>query len=104
MAQTTSWKPGAATQVRIRGNRSINATNEVLYVIDGMPLTDGADQINPNDIETINVLKDASATAIYGNRGANGVIIITTKKGSPARPPWNTTGTMAYRRTAPCPN
>lgn len=81
MAQTTSWKPGASTEIRVRGSRSINASNEVLYVVDGMPITDGADQINPNDIESINVLKDASATAIYGNRGANGVVIITTKKG-----------------------
>lgn len=79
--QTTSWKPGSAAQVRVRGARSINASNEVLYVVDGTPIVDGVDQINPNDIETINVLKDASATAIYGNRGANGVILITTKKG-----------------------
>lgn len=81
MVQTESWKPGVSSQVRIRGNRSINASNEPLYVIDGVPTVDGIDQISPNDIETIDVLKDASATAIYGNRGANGVIIITTKKG-----------------------
>jgi len=79
--QTQSWKPGFSSQVRIRGNRSINASNEPLYVLDGIPTVDAIDQLNPNDIESIDILKDASATAIYGNRGANGVIIITTKKG-----------------------
>ena len=79
--QTQSWKPGFTSQVRIRGNRSINASNEPLYVLDGIPTVDAIDQLNPNDIESIDILKDASATAIYGNRGANGVIIITTKKG-----------------------
>ncbi len=61
----------------------MTASNEALYVVDGIPLADGAiSDINPNDIESINVLKDASATAIYGNRGANGVILITTKRGA----------------------
>ncbi len=81
MVQTQSWRPGAAAQIRIRGNRSINASNEPLYVVDGIPTNDGIEQISPNDIESIEVLKDASSTAIYGNRGANGVIIVTTKKG-----------------------
>lgn len=81
MVQAQTWKPGFTSQVRIRGNRSINASNEPLYVLDGVPTVDAIDQLNPNDIESIDVLKDASATAIYGNRGANGVIIITTKKG-----------------------
>lgn len=103
MAQTTSWKPGTATQVRIRGARSINASNEVLYVVDGMPLTDGADQINPNDIETINVLKDASATAIYGNRGANGVIIITTKKGKVGMTTVEYNGYYGVQKNRPMP-
>lgn len=92
-----SGKPGAETSIRIRGTTSINAGNEPLYVIDGMLISsDGGDQstgatlgprigplsaINPNDIESIEILKDASATAIYGSRGANGVVIITTKRG-----------------------
>lgn len=103
MAQTTSWKPGAVTQVRVRGARSINADNEVLYVVDGMPLTDGADQVNPNDIETINVLKDASATAIYGNRGANGVIIITTKKGRQGQTTVEYNGYYGIQKNRPMP-
>lgn len=81
MVQTTSWTPGASGQIRVRGNRSINADNNPLYVIDGIPTVDALDQISPNDIESVEVLKDASATAIYGNRGANGVILITTKRG-----------------------
>ncbi|GAA4316205.1 TonB-dependent receptor [Compostibacter hankyongensis] len=80
--------PGGGTSVRIRGSGSIGAGDEPLYVIDGMPYSSSMNQtlnplvfINPNDIESITVLKDASATAIYGSRGANGVIMITTKKG-----------------------
>lgn len=67
--------------IRIRGNRSIGATNDPLFVVNGFPLTGGLESMNPNDIESIEVLKDASATAIYGARGANGVILVTTKKG-----------------------
>ena len=81
VVQTQSWTPGSQPQVRIRGNRSITASNEPLYVVDGVPLAGGANEISPWDIESIQVLKDASATAIYGTRGANGVILITTKKG-----------------------
>lgn len=92
----TSGQPGAGTSIRIRGASSINGTNEPLYVIDGIPVM-GDDvssglvhspslnplaSINPNDVESISVLKDASATAIYGARGANGVVLITTKRGS----------------------
>jgi TonB-linked SusC/RagA family outer membrane protein len=73
--------PGSGTSIRIRGARSINATNEPLYVIDGMIGIGDLNSINPEDIATIDVLKDASATAIYGSRGANGVILITTKHG-----------------------
>lgn len=99
-----SGKPGGSSTIRVRGGTSVNASNEPLYVIDGVPIdaTAGASQanirtytndyfdqeaanplsmLNPNDIESIDVLKDASATAIYGSRGANGVIMITTKKG-----------------------
>lgn len=94
----TNGEPGGGVSVRVRGGTSISSSNEPLYVIDGMPiqsantlpggtgLTGGSQRnplsrLNPNDIESITVLKDASATAIYGARGANGVVLITTKKG-----------------------
>jgi len=76
-----SYKPGAGMSIRVRGTRSITASNEPLYVIDGVPLNGDIDDINPNDIASIQVLRDASATAIYGSRGANGVILINTKQG-----------------------
>lgn len=75
-------KPGSSPQVRIRGRRSFNASNEPLYVVDGIPLAGGIDDINPQDITSMEVLKDASATAIYGSRGSNGVVLITTKRGT----------------------
>jgi TonB-linked SusC/RagA family outer membrane protein len=79
---SSNERPGQVGSITIRGVRSLTASNSPLYVVDGIPLiTGGIDYINPNDIETIDVLKDASATAIYGSRGANGVIIITTKQG-----------------------
>ncbi|UCJ07618.1 TonB-dependent receptor [Chitinophaga pendula] len=81
VVQTQSWKPGSMAEVRIRGNRSIKGDNAPLYVVDGVPFVDAINMISPNDIESIEILKDASATAIYGNRGANGVVLITTKKG-----------------------
>ena len=80
-----SSKPGAGPVVRIRGRRSINASNDPLYVVDGIPLAGGIDDINPYDIASMEVLKDASATAIYGSRGSNGVVIITTKRGKPGK-------------------
>ncbi len=73
--------PGSPLQIRIRGNRSISAGNEPLYVIDGIPTTQDINDFSPSDIESLEVLKDASAVAIYGSRGANGVILITTKRG-----------------------
>ncbi len=96
---STSGEPGGNVSVRIRGSNSISGDNEPLYVVDGYPISAGGEAtgngygqpqnalsgINPNDIESIQVLKDASATAIYGSRGANGVILITTKRGA-ARP------------------
>lgn len=75
------FRPGNGSSIRIRGNRSLSASNEPLYVVDGFPVSYTIDDINPADIESIDVLKDASATAIYGVRGANGVIQITTRKG-----------------------
>src|SRR3954451_6044035 len=104
----SSGKPGGASTIRIRGGTSITAGNDPLYVVDGVPLqlsnatrqsnigttalnvfnqepVNPLNSINPADIASIEVLKDASATAIYGSRGANGVIIITTKKGQKGR-------------------
>ena len=75
-------QPGAVPEIRVRGGISITQDNSPLYIIDGVPNEDGMSNINPNDIESIDVLKDASATAIYGARGANGVVVITTKSGS----------------------
>ncbi|HTN36585.1 MAG TPA: TonB-dependent receptor [Arachidicoccus sp.] len=78
---STSQQPGSAPTVRIRGNRSIKASNDPLYVIDGIPFVGDLSDINSSDIESIDVLKDASATAIYGSRGANGVVLVTTRRG-----------------------
>ncbi len=84
-----SGQPGASVSVRIRGVNSITGSSEPLYIIDGVPTSGEAGAeglsplaaLNPNDIESVNILKDASATAIYGSRGSNGVVLITTKKG-----------------------
>lgn len=78
----TSSQPGAAMQIRIRGTRSLNASNDPLVVLDGIPFAGSIGDINPNDIKSVDILKDASATAIYGSRGANGVILVTTNKGT----------------------
>ena len=85
MTQTSS-KPGAEMQIRIRGQRSLSASNDPLIVLDGIPFMGQLSDINPADIKSMDILKDASATAIYGSRGANGVIIITTVKGSQGTP------------------
>jgi TonB-linked SusC/RagA family outer membrane protein len=89
----TNSEPGGGTSIRIRGTNSINSGNEPLFVVDGFPGAGDLNSINPNDIESIEVLKDASATAIYGSRGANGVVLITTKKGKVGR---NTTSVEVY--------
>ncbi|HMI67451.1 MAG TPA: TonB-dependent receptor plug domain-containing protein, partial [Cyclobacteriaceae bacterium] len=73
--------PGGAVSVRIRGTNSVQGSNEPLYVVDGFPVNGNPTFLNNSDIESLEILKDASATAIYGNRGANGVVLITTKKG-----------------------
>ncbi len=85
MTQTSS-KPGAEMQIRIRGQRSLSASNDPLIVLDGIPFMGQLSDINPTDIKSMDILKDASATAIYGSRGANGVIIITTVKGAKGTP------------------
>lgn len=77
----TSSQPGATMQIRIRGSRSLTASNDPLIVLDGIPFVGSIGDINPNDIKSVDILKDASATAIYGSRGANGVILVTTNKG-----------------------
>lgn len=95
VAQTLGGAAGSGTQIRIRGGSSITANNDPLIVVDGFPLESGGisgmanplSTINPNDIESFTILKDASATAIYGSRASNGVIIITTKKASYSREP-----------------
>ncbi|OKS87004.1 SusC/RagA family TonB-linked outer membrane protein [Mucilaginibacter polytrichastri] len=79
---SNSGAPGGDTKVRIRGYSSINASTDPLYVVDGVIWTEGGASINPNDIASIDVLKDASSTAIYGSRGTNGVILVTTKRGT----------------------
>ena len=80
MMQTSS-KPGAEMQIRIRGTRSLNASNDPLIVLDGIPFAGTMSDINPNEIKSVDILKDASATAIYGSRGANGVLLVSTNRG-----------------------
>jgi len=78
---TVSAQPGAVPLIRIRGNNSLQGSNQPLFVVDGLPMEALDNMINVNDIKSMEILKDASATAIYGTRGANGVVIITTKRG-----------------------
>jgi TonB-linked SusC/RagA family outer membrane protein len=122
---TSSGQPGAGAAVRIRGGNSVGASNEPLYVIDGVPVTTNLNEaatgnlysnqrasnpiasINPNDVESIDVLKDASATAIYGARAANGVVLVTTKRGRQGQRSMNFSsfyGTQQVRRTLPLLN
>jgi len=79
--QNTSTRPGGSTQIRIRGNRSLSASNDPLIVVDGIPFGGSLNDISSDDIASLEVLKDASATVIYGSRGSNGVILIQTKRG-----------------------
>ncbi|MBD3631113.1 SusC/RagA family TonB-linked outer membrane protein [Cyclobacterium sp.] len=112
-----SAEPGGGVSIRIRGANSINANNEPLYVIDGLPIDNGAstpssgvvnnptprnplNSLNPSDIQSIEILKDASATAIYGSRGANGVILITTKKGQEGKMKINYNGYYGTQEVA----
>ncbi len=113
----TDGSPGAGVSITVRGANSFTTSSEPLYIVDGIPYNNdnpsqmpasGADEntnqktnplsfLNPNDIEKIEVLKDASATAIYGSRGANGVVIITTRKGQTGKPRWSSMPTSASR-------
>ncbi len=99
---SSNFKPGELPVVRIRGVRSLGASNDPLYVVDGIPLVNAlgvtsfsVGDINPNDIASIEILKDASATAIYGSRGSNGVVLITTKKGVKGKVAVSYSGTVS---------
>ena len=100
--------PGSGSRIRIRSSSSLNASNDPLIVIDGVPIAQGAggamsnplDLLNPNDIESFSVLKDASASAIYGSRASNGVILITTKKGSGTTPKVSYNGSFSVQRAS----
>ena len=94
---TSSQRPGEVGGINIRGVRSITADQGPLYVVDGMIIQNGGiENINPSDIEAIDILKDASATAIYGSRGANGVVLVTTKKGKEGKVSLNYSGTVTF--------
>lgn len=96
---TSTERPGTVGSIRIRGERSISGDNGPLYVVDGVPLNfGGIDAVNPNDIETIDILKDASATAVYGSRGANGVVLVTTKRGKSGALSINYVGTATIEK------
>ena len=88
----SSSRPGADMQIRIRGARSLTASNDPLVVLDGIPFPGSLNDINPYDIKSIDILKDASSTAIYGSRGANGVIMVTTNRGDLGQPSVNYSG------------
>jgi TonB-linked SusC/RagA family outer membrane protein len=106
----TGGRPGQAPRINIRGRRSLTASNDPLFVIDGIPMTSGTSTIfdfNPADIASIEVLKDAAATAIYGSRGANGVVLITTKRGKAGKTNVSYTGSYGVTeafRTIPMMN
>ncbi len=111
LATSASGQPGSATEIRIRGTGSILASNEPLYVIDGVPVESGSlgksvttsnplSLINPNDIESISVLKDAASASLYGSRAANGVILITTKQGKKGATKFNLSTTQGVTSKA----
>lgn len=97
---TTSLRPGTLGSISIRGARSLTASNSPLYVVDGIPIlsNSGIETLNEQDIESIEILKDASATAIYGSRGANGVVLVTTKRGRDGQFQLNYSGTLTNEK------
>ncbi len=96
---TTSERPGTIGSIRIRGQRSIGADQGPLYVVDGVPLQSGGiESLNPRDIESIDILKDASSTAIYGSRGANGVVLVTTKRGQEGKMQVSYSGSFTFEK------
>jgi TonB-linked SusC/RagA family outer membrane protein len=94
----TGFTPGSSPSIRIRGNRSIKAGNDPLYILDGIPVESGIEEVNPLDIESVEILKDASASAIYGSRAANGVILITTKRGIGHKASVNYEGSLSFEK------
>ena len=100
LVTSASGEPGAVANIRIRGNNSISGDNSPLYVIDGIPIS-GAPNFNPQEIENLEVLKDASATAIYGSRGANGVILVTTKRGKSGKTAIDFYSNVSYSTVQP---
>ena len=95
-----SFRPGAGATIRIRGERSLVAGNDPLVVLDGMPIEGGLMDLNPSDIESVEILKDASATAIYGSRGSNGVILVTTRRGAAGATQIEYSGSAGLQRIA----
>jgi TonB-dependent starch-binding outer membrane protein SusC len=97
---TTSLRPGTLGSISIRGSRSLTASNSPLYVVDGIPIlsNSGIETLNEQDIESIEILKDASATAIYGSRGANGVVLVTTKRGNDGKFQLNYSGSLTNEK------
>src|SRR5690606_34058910 len=94
-----SGRPGESSRIQIRGINSLSAGNEPLIVVDGVPLPDfDLNSINAADIESIDILKDASSAAIYGSRGANGVVLVTTKSGKAGEPTLNVNYTFTSQR------
>lgn len=94
----TDTKPGSSMQIRIRGVRSLNASNDPLVVLDGIPFAGSIGDIDPSVIKSVDILKDASATAIYGSRGANGVILITSTKGKSGKATFNYNGYYGVKK------
>jgi len=95
-----SGQPGSGQSIRIRGFGSVNASNDPLYIVDGVPFAGNINNINSDDIETISILKDAASTALYGNKAANGVVLITTKKGAAGRNTFNIKLTQGFSERA----
>ena len=96
---TSSERPGTVGSIMIRGTRSLNASSAPLYVVDGVPLqAGGIEALNPRDIESIDILKDASSTAIYGSRGANGVVLVTTKRGQEGKTQLSYSGSFTFEK------
>lgn len=96
----TSTRPGQSGQIRIRGSRSLTASNDPLIVLDGIPFEGNMNDINPSDIKNVDILKDASATAIYGSRGANGVILVTTQRGQTGQAKVSYNGSFGLKTVA----
>jgi TonB-dependent starch-binding outer membrane protein SusC len=96
----TSTRPGDATQIRVRGARSLSASNDPLLIVDGIPFMGTLNDINPGDIKSVDILKDASATAIYGSRGSNGVVLITTNRGTVSKTTFKYSGYTGFGNVA----